>query len=159
MSTPRKIVKNLLMYRYNQLPKAIENARKLGFKDGAALFPQVTSNGEECHSEWEITFEEIHRNNIIVYAILQHAAITGTTDYILHYGLEVMIAVSRFWSQRVTFSQFKQRYVILGVTGQQLVHQLLLCPLPHDDSALPGRNCPKTSRRLCTDMPNDSFGL
>ena len=117
MSTPRKIVKNLLMYRYNQLPKAIENARKLGFKDGAALFPQVTSNGEECHSEWEITFEEIHRNNIIVYAILQHAAITGTTDYILHYGLEVMIAVSRFWSQRVTFSQFKQRYVILGVTG------------------------------------------
>ena len=28
-----------------------------------------------------------------------------------------MIAVSRFWSQRVTFSQFKQRYVILGVTG------------------------------------------
>lgn len=117
MSTPRKIVKNLLIYRYNQLPKAIENARKLGFKDGAALFPQVTSNGEECHSEWEITFEEIHRNNIIVYAILQHAAITGTTDYILHYGLEVMIAVSRFWSQRVTFSQFKQRYVILGVTG------------------------------------------
>ena len=56
-------MKNLLIYRYNQLPKAIENARKLGFKEGAALFPQVTYSGEECHSEWEITFEEIHRNN------------------------------------------------------------------------------------------------
>ena len=22
----------------------------------------VTMNGEECHNEWEITFEEIHRN-------------------------------------------------------------------------------------------------
>lgn len=117
LATPRNIVKNLLMYRYNQLPKAIENARKLGFKDGAALFPQVTHNGEECHSEWEITFEEIHRNNIIVYAILQHATLTGSLDYILHYGLEVMIAVSRFWSQRTTFSQARQQYVILGVTG------------------------------------------
>lgn len=117
LATPRSIVKNLLMYRYNQLPKAIENAHKLGFKDGAALFPQVTNNGEECHSEWEITFEEIHRNNIIVYAILQYAAITGSNEYILKYGLEVMIAICRFWSQRVTFSKPKQQYVILGVTG------------------------------------------
>ncbi len=117
LSTPKEIAKNLLAYRYNQLPKAIENARKLGFKDGAALFPQVTNNGEECHSEWEITFEEIHRNNIIVYAIVQHAVLTGNMDYIAQYGLEVMIAVSRFWSQRVSFSQPKQKYVILGVTG------------------------------------------
>lgn len=62
-------------------------------------------------------FEEVHRNNMIVYAILQHATLTGTLDYIAHYGLEVMIAVSRFWSQRVSFSQPKQKYVILGVTG------------------------------------------
>ena len=117
LSSPKEISKNLLMYRYNQLPKAIENARKLGFDNGAALFPQVTHNGEECHSEWEITFEEIHRNNIIVYAIHQHAALTGSLDYIARYGLEVMIAVSRFWSQRVSFSQPKQKYVILGVTG------------------------------------------
>lgn len=117
LSSPKEIARNLLMYRYNHLPKAIENARKLGFKDGAALFPQVTHNGEECHSEWEITFEEIHRNNIIVYAIDQHAQFTGSLEYIAHYGLEVMIAVSRFWSQRVSFSQSKQKYVILGVTG------------------------------------------
>lgn len=117
LSSPKEIVKNLLIYRYNQLPKAIENAKKLGFGNGAALFPQVTNNGEECHSEWEITFEEIHRNNIIVYAIVQHAALTGSLDYIARYGLEVMIAVCRFWSQRVSFSQPKQKYVILGVTG------------------------------------------
>lgn len=117
LSTPREIVKNLLIYRYNQLPKAIENARKLGFSNGAALFPQVTNNGEECHSEWEITFEEIHRNNIIVYAIVQHAVLTGSLEYIAKYGLEVMIAVSRFWNQRVSFSRPKQKYVILGVTG------------------------------------------
>ena len=117
LSTPRPIAINLLKYRYNQLPRAIENARKLGFEGGAALFPQVTNNGEECHNEWEITFEEIHRNNIMVYAIMQHYLINGSAEYIARYGLEVMIAVSRFWSQRVSFSQPKQKYVILGVTG------------------------------------------
>lgn len=163
LSTPKEIAKNLLAYRYNQLPKAIENARKLGFKDGAALFPQVTNNGEECHSEWEITFEEIHRNNIIVYAIVQHAVLTGNMDYIAQYGLEVMIAVSRFWSQRVSFSQPKQKYVILGVTGpdeyennvdNKLVHQLFLHTMPQDDPPFSGNDSTAISGRICPHTPH-----
>ncbi len=117
LSTPKVISRNLLFYRYNHLRKAVENARKLGFDGGAALYPQVTSTGEECHNEWEITFEEIHRNNIIVYAIVQHAQLTGSLEYMARYGLEVMIAVCRFWAQRVSFSEVKKKYVILGVTG------------------------------------------
>src|SRR5690606_15286231 len=54
------ISKKLLLYRHQHLTKAIENAEKLGFNGGAALYPMVTINGEECHNEWEITFEEIH---------------------------------------------------------------------------------------------------
>ena len=117
LSTSKQIAENLLMYRYHQLGKAIENANKLGIGNGAALFPQVTYNGEECHNEWEITFEEIHRNNIIAFAIIQHARLTGSMEYIARYGLKVMIAICRYWAQRVSFSQPKQRYVILGVTG------------------------------------------
>ena len=56
----QKVGRNLLIYRHNHLQKAIENAKLLGFSDGAALYPMVTMNGEECHNEWEITFEEIH---------------------------------------------------------------------------------------------------
>ena len=81
------------------------------------LYPMVTIHGEECHNEWEITFEEIHRNNIIVYAIMQFSRVTGNKEYIAYYGLEVMIAISRFWSQRVSFSEARQKYVLLGVTG------------------------------------------
>jgi maltose phosphorylase len=33
------------------------------------------------------------------------------------YGLEVLIGISRFWSQRSTFSENLKKYVILGVTG------------------------------------------
>ena len=111
------VAKQLLKYRYNQLNKAIENAEKLGFKNGAALFPMVTMNGEECHNEWEITFEEIHRNGAIAYAIYNYVEHTGDKEYIVNYGIEVLVAISRFWAQRFNWSENKNAYVILGVTG------------------------------------------
>ncbi len=112
-----EVARNLLLYRYKHLGKAIENAAKLGFKDGAALYPMVTMNGEECHNEWEITFEEIHRNGAIAYAIFNYINHTGDNTYMTDWGLEVLIGISRFWSQRVNFSTNKNKYVILGVTG------------------------------------------
>lgn len=113
----QKVARNLLIYRYKQLGKAIENAQKLGFKAGASLYPMVTMNGEECHNEWEITFEEIHRNGAIAHAIYDYVRYTGDERYLVDYGLEVLIAISRFWSQRVNWSKAKQQYVMLGVTG------------------------------------------
>ena len=112
-----EVARNLLMYRYNQLDKAIENAKKLGFTGGAALYPMVTMNGEECHNEWEITFEEIHRNGAIAFAIYNYTRYTSDESYLKDYGIEVLIAIARFWAQRVSFSAEKQKYVILGVTG------------------------------------------
>ncbi|WP_031427518.1 glycoside hydrolase family 65 protein [Flavimarina sp. Hel_I_48] len=113
----QQVARNLLTYRYNHLEKAIENAEKLGFKNGAALYPMVTMNGEECHNEWEITFEEIHRNGAMIFAIYNYVRYTGDYSYIPEKGLEVLIAVARFWEQRATFSKKKDSYVILGVTG------------------------------------------
>ena len=111
------VARNLLKYRYDQLGKAIENAEKLGFSNGAALYPMVTMNGEECHNEWEITFEEIHRNGAIAFAIYNYERFTGDTRYIPEMGIEVLVAISRFWAQRVNFSTLKKAYVMLGVTG------------------------------------------
>ena len=113
----QQVARNLLAYRYNQLDKAIENATKLGFTNGAALYPMVTMNGEECHNEWEITFEEIHRNGAIAFAIFNYYRFTGDYSYIPEKGLEVLIGIARFWHQRATFSTQKIQYVILGVTG------------------------------------------
>ena len=113
----QQVARNLLTYRYNQLDKAIENAAKLGFNNGAALYPMVTMNGEECHNEWEITFEEIHRNGAIAFAIFNYYRFTGDYSYIPEKGLEVLIAIARFWHQRATYSTNKNQFVILGVTG------------------------------------------
>jgi maltose phosphorylase len=113
----QQVARNLLTYRYNQLDKAIENATKLGFSNGAALYPMVTMNGEECHNEWEITFEEIHRNGAIAFAIYNYYRYTGDYSYIPEKGLEVLIGIARFWHQRANFSTNLDKYVILGVTG------------------------------------------
>lgn len=112
-----KVARNLLVYRYKHLGKAIENAKKLGFKDGAAFYPFVTMNGEECHNEWEITFEEIHRTSAMAYAMRDYIDYTGDKDYLAEYGLEVLIGIARFWAQRVNWSNEKGKYVVLGVTG------------------------------------------
>ncbi|MHA7101350.1 glycoside hydrolase family 65 protein [Roseivirga pacifica] len=116
-TSDQEVAKNLVLYRYKHLQKAIENAEKLGFKNGAALYPMVTMNGEECHNEWEITFEEIHRNGAIAYAIFDYINYHGDEDYLIDYGLEVLIAISRFWVQRVHWSKNKGQYVMHGVTG------------------------------------------
>lgn len=113
----QSVARNLLIYRYKQLDKAIENAAKLGFKDGAALYPMVTMNGEECHNEWEITFEEIHRNGAIAYAIFNYIRHTQDRAYLAEYGFEVLLGIARFWAQRVNWSESRQKYVMLGVTG------------------------------------------
>lgn len=117
VTSPESVSRNLLLYRYKQLDRAIANGEKLGFTKGAALYPMVTVTGDECHNEWEITFEEIHRNGAIAHAIYDYVTYTNDKAYIVDYGLEVLIGISRFWAQRVTLSPIKRKYMILGVTG------------------------------------------
>lgn len=116
-TTDQQIARNLLVYRHRHLSRAIENAEKLGFNKGAALYPMVTMNGEECHNEWEITFEEIHRNGAIAYAVYNYVTFTGDDHYLATHGFDVLVGIARFWAQRVNWSAQKNQYVILGVTG------------------------------------------
>lgn len=110
-----EIARNLLVYRHNQLEKAIENAAKLGVR--GALYPMVTINGEECHNEWEITFEEIHRNAAITYAIKNYTEYTGDERYLVSKGIDVLVETSRYWVSRATYQPQKDVWMILGVTG------------------------------------------
>lgn len=109
------VARQLLLYRYLQLDGAYFNAKQQGLK--GALYPMVTFTGIECHNEWEITFEEIHRNGAVAYAIFNYIRYTGDTAYLADCGLEVLLSVARFWAQRITWSGARRKYVMLGVTG------------------------------------------
>jgi maltose phosphorylase len=112
--TDPSVTRNLLKYRWNQLDGAKHNAHQQGLK--GALYPMVTFNGIECHNEWEITFEEIHRNGAIAYAIYNYTNYTGDQSYLAHEGLEVLVEIARFWANRVHLSR-NGWYMIHGVTG------------------------------------------
>ena len=77
----------------------------------------VTFTGVECHNEWEITFEEIHRNNAIAYAIYAYTQYTGDRSYLDQYGIDVLLGIARFWAGRVHYSKRANQYMIHGVTG------------------------------------------
>ena len=113
-STP-DTARKLLKFRYNTLEKAKENAAKIGM--AGALYPMVTFDGEECHNEWEITFEELHRNAGMVYAIYCYTEYTGDESYIRDYGIHVMVEIARFWACRASYQPDKDCYMLLGVTG------------------------------------------
>lgn len=113
--TDPKVTRNLLMYRYQQLDGAFHNAKEQGLK--GALYPMVTFDGIESHNEWEITFEEIHRNGDIAFAIYNYTRYTGDQSYVLNEGSRVLTEISRFWADRVHFSQRHQQYMLHGVTG------------------------------------------
>lgn len=110
-----EVTRALLAYRHRQLPQAQHNARQQGL--AGALYPMVTFNGIECHNEWEITFEEIHRNGAIAHAIHLYTRYTGDRSYLEGEGLEVLVEISRFWADRVHFSRRAGAYMIHGVTG------------------------------------------
>ncbi|MCC5893966.1 MAG: glycoside hydrolase family 65 protein [Alkalibacterium sp.] len=114
-TTDEEVSKQLLVYRHNQLEQAHTNAQKQGLE--GALYPMVTFTGIECHNEWEITFEEIHRNGAIAHAIYNYSTYFGDESYLLDKGLDVLVGISRFWADRVHYSQRNKQYMIHGVTG------------------------------------------
>lgn len=113
--TKPNVAKALLQYRHDQIQGAYQNAKDLGL-DGA-LFPMVTFNGLECHNEWEITFEEIHRNADIAFAIKRYTSYTGDESYVKNEGMDVLVGTARFWAGRVHYSKWRKKFVMHGVTG------------------------------------------
>ncbi|MFH1880340.1 MAG: glycoside hydrolase family 65 protein, partial [Bacillota bacterium] len=107
--------RQLLLYRHMQLDGAYHNARQQGLS--GALFPMVTFTGVECHNEWEITFEEIHRNAAIAHAIFDYTTYTGDESYQLQEGLDVLCGIACFYAGRVHLNKRTQTYMIHGVTG------------------------------------------
>lgn len=110
-----EVARALLQYRHDQLDGAKHNARQQGL--AGALYPMVTFTGVECHNEWEITFEEIHRNGAIAWAIYYYTEYTGDRSYLEGDGLEVLVEIARFWADRVHYSARAGAWMIHGVTG------------------------------------------
>lgn len=96
-----EIVKQLLKYRYNILPKAKERASQMD--DVGALFSWNSINGEECGHVFEAVTAQYHINVDIFFAIYKYYEATGDDEFIDEYGLEILLETSKCLAHRGSF--------------------------------------------------------
>ncbi|MDI6619009.1 MAG: glycosyl hydrolase family 65 protein [Clostridiales bacterium] len=128
-----KAARSLLLYRYNTLDAARENARAGGYK-GARYPWESADTGREETPRWGLDYKgkpvriwtgdiEYHITSDIVYAILQYVRATGDMDFLLNYGAEIIFETSRFWASVVEYNRGYDRYEINDAIGPDEFHE------------------------------------
>lgn len=118
--TAPETAKHALMYRYRMLEQAKKNAREKGY-DGAMFAFCSSVNGDE--RVWQYArhpFMQIHINSDIPYGIINYYRYTGDREFMINYGMEMILECLKFWISRVSWSG--ERYEIREVTGTDEHH-------------------------------------
>lgn len=130
--TNPRIARSMLMYRWQRLDPAKKIAAAKGFR--GALFPwESADSGEETTPSWfkdlagdvlkiETLEEEHHIVADIAYAVNQYVQATGDENFMINYGLELLIETARFWASRVVYNKNKDRYETHHVMGPDEFH-------------------------------------
>jgi kojibiose phosphorylase len=127
------VAKNLLLYRYHRLDAARMIAKERGYQ--GAMFPwESADTGEETTPSWYkdgrgkiqrvLTMEqECHITADIAYAVVHYYSATNDVDFLLNYGLEIILESAKFWASRVEYNRRKKRYEINNVIGPDEFHE------------------------------------
>ncbi len=128
-----QVARNLLLYRYHRLPAARALARQRGYE--GAMFPwESADTGEETTPEWHKDLDgtikaittgqyEQHITADIAYAAVQYYFFSGDDEFMLRYGLELLVEAARFWTSRLGYNRRRRYYEIRNVTGPDEFHE------------------------------------
>ncbi|HSN93734.1 MAG TPA: glycoside hydrolase family 65 protein, partial [Anaerolineaceae bacterium] len=132
--THPQVARNLLSYRFHNLPGAMEKAAKNGF-DGAQYPWESAADGREVTPVWVPYHKdptqlvriwcgdiEIHISSDIAYAVLQYWKATGDERFLVERGAEIVLQTARFWASRLEWDAETQRYEINNVIGPDENH-------------------------------------
>ena len=126
------IARNLLMYRYHRLRQAKEIAKEMGYQ--GAMFPwESAETGRETTPSWYkdsegriqkvLTMDQEHHITAdVAFAVYNYFSATEDEDFLLNYGLEIMLETARFWASRVKYNREEKRYEIHKVIGPDEFH-------------------------------------
>ena len=112
--TNPQVSKNLLLFRYNQIEQARENAKRLGHKKGI-LFPWRTISGKECSGFFPAGTAQYHINCAIAYAIIMYYRVTEDKEFMLRYGMQMLLEICRLFIDLGNF--YEDKFEIHEVTG------------------------------------------
>ncbi|MDD3948024.1 MAG: glycoside hydrolase family 65 protein [Anaerolineaceae bacterium] len=132
--TRPEIARNLLSYRYHNLPGAREKALEGGFQ--GAQFPwESAGDGREVTPTWvpdpadrksliriwtgDI---EIHISSDIAFAIVQYWRLSGDDAFMAQRGAEVILDSAKFWASRLEWNPQTSQYHLSNVIGPDEYH-------------------------------------
>ncbi|MGX7149653.1 glycoside hydrolase family 65 protein [Enterococcus ureasiticus] len=125
--------KQLLMYRYNRLGKAKENARESNY--AGAMYPwQSGLDGSEdtqklhlnpLNGQWgeDHSILQRHVSLAIAYNVWMYWNNSGDDQFIKEYGAEMLLEIANFWRSAATFDEMTNRYYIDKVMGPDEFHE------------------------------------
>ena len=133
--TAPHIAKNLLNYRYRNLPGARRKAGANGFE--GAQFPwESADTGDEVTPTWVPHFAdhtklvriwtgdiEIHISADIAHAAYQYWQATGNDEWFLAKGMELILDTAKFWASRAEWNAEAGRYEYNDVIGPDEYHE------------------------------------
>jgi len=108
------IAKNLLLYRYHQLPHAKHEAKLLGVNEGVK-FAWRTISGKETSGYYPAGTAQYHINSDIAYALIKYYQQTNDEQFMKDYGIELLLETARFFKNVV--HKHKNTYHLHHVTG------------------------------------------
>ncbi|WP_428850558.1 glycoside hydrolase family 65 protein [Nostoc sp. ChiQUE02] len=131
-----EIARSMLLYRYRRLGAAKILARQHGYK--GAMFPwRSASTGREetprfqfslLSGHWmrDRTNLQHHINAIIACNLWRYYNLTNDLAFLMDYGAEMMVEITRFWASIATYNPDLDRYEICGVMGPDEYHTAYL---------------------------------
>ncbi|ADT83252.1 glycoside hydrolase family 65 protein [Thermococcus barophilus] len=126
--------REMLMYRYNNLNAARENAKMNGYSGAQFPWESADDGYEATPSVIPLDMmgkkvvkiytgeEEHHITADIAYAVELYYKFTGDEEFMFRYGLEIILETARFWASRVEYDE-KKGYVIKKVIGPDEYHE------------------------------------
>ncbi len=115
--------KDLLKYRYNSLPQALDRARQLDCK--GACYPIATIDGYENCGLWQHASLQIHVSGSVAFGISQYANVTKDKEFLYKEGIEMLIEISRFYASRAQQDPVTNGYGFYGVMGIDEFHMMV----------------------------------
>lgn len=121
--TNPQAARDLLLYRYNTLPQALERARMLDCE--GACYPIATLNGNEACSLWQHASLQLQPSTAVAYGIWHYVHVTGDREFLYAYGAEMLLQIARFMASRVERGGRTGKYGFFGVMGPDEFHMMV----------------------------------
>ena len=115
--------RDLLLFRYNTLPRALERARMLDCE--GACYPIATLNGEEACSLWQHASLQLQPSTAVAYGIRHYVLLTRDLDFLYDYGAEMLLQIARFLASRAERGGDNGQYGFFGVMGPDEFHMMV----------------------------------